>query len=159
MEKYNILESKNAYIDYTLKNYISCCDDLAEEDLPRFTKLFDLMKDHQMSIGNCLIDHRSLQGIRLSETAEKKLIRDTSDLSEQLNIIGQQIDSNDKNGFLFFQSVTHLCDSIQYLSTEEMMDLNDFFQGINNHKQSISDDTIKDGKSFFYPYNRYPKRK
>lgn len=158
MDKYDILKSKNSYINYTLKNYLNCRDDLGEEELPRFTQLFDLMKDHEISIGNILVDNKAIQGVKLRESTPKKIVRDTSDLSQQLSIISNNIDANDKMDILFFQSITHLCDSMQYLSTEEMMDLNDLFQNVNNFRQSISEDIIKDGKSFFYPYDRYPKR-
>ena len=159
MEKYNLLKSDNSYINFTLQNYLNCYNDLTIEDIPRFTQLFDLLKNHNLKLGSHLIDNRSVQGIKLNSTDEKNIVRSTKDLSSQLSIISEQLNSEDKTSILFFQSVTHLCDSIQFLKTEEMMDLNYLFQTVSNFKQSISDDVIKDGKTFFYPYNRYTKIK
>lgn len=159
MEKYGLLKSDNSYINFTLQNYLNCYNDLTNEDIPRFTQLFDLLKNHNLKLGSHLIDNRSVQGIKLNSTDEKNIVRSTKDLSSQLSIISEQLTPEDKTSILFFQSVTHLCDSIQFLKTEEMMDLNYLFQTVSNFKQSICDDVIKDGKTFFYPYNRYTKIK
>jgi len=157
MDNYNLLKSGNTYIDFTLQNYVNCFEALTAEDITKFTQLFDLLVDHDLKIGSKLIDHKSVKGICLNSTDEKKALRSTNDLSQQLSVVGKQVDINDKKEILFLQSITHLCDKLQYLRTEELIDLNYLFQTVINFKQSISDDTIKNGKDFFYPYKRYPK--
>ena len=157
MEKYSSLQSSNEYINFTLKNYIDCYSDLEIEEIQRLTEVFDLLKTHRFSIGNQLVDSKALYGIKLDDVSQKETYRKTQDLNDQLAFLSKRVNLNDKKEIVFFQSITHLCDSIQFLSSEEMMDLNDMFQGIANHKQSLGN-KLNDGDITFYPYDRSPKR-
>lgn len=157
MNKYSILESKNEYINYTISNYLNCYEDLTTLDIPLFTELFEQLKTHRISIGNCLVDGMPLHGIKLDES-EKTQNRNCDELVQQLGVISNSISTDDKKEALFFQSVSHLCQGISHLDNMEMMYLNEVFQTVSERKQSISGDTINDGKTFFFPYNRYPQK-
>lgn len=157
MNKYISLQSSNEYINFTLKNYIDCYDDLETDEIQRLTEVFNLFKTHKVSLGNQLVDNKALYGVKLEAVEKKELYRSTSDLNNQLSILGNNVDAKDKKDTLFFQSITHLCDAVQYLSSEEMMDLNDMFQSLSNHKQAIGQG-ITDKATSFYPYDRASKK-
>lgn len=157
MNKYNILESKNEYVNYTITNYLDCYEDLTTLDITLFIELFKQLQTHKISIGNHLVDGMPLHGVKLDMTPKTKT-RNCDDLFEQLEIISSSVSSDDKKDILFFQSVSHLCQGITYLDNMEMMYLNEVFQTVSSRKQSISNDTINDGQSYFFPYNRYPQK-
>ena len=158
LNKYDILQSKNKYINYTIGNYINCYADMNEEEISKFTEMFKLLPTHQIYIGNHLIDKKPVHGVKLEESMKKKH-RNYGELGKQLEIVSTRIEPDDKKDMLFFQSVTHLCKALEYLDSTELMQLNEVFQTISNYEQTISSNAINDGKTFFYPYNRYPKRK
>lgn len=157
MNKYNGLQCSNEYINFTIKNYVDCYEDLNLEEIECLTSVFNTLKTHKISIGNQLVDNKALYGIKLDNVGEKKYFRNTDELSDQLTFLSSSVNSSDKKDVLFFQSVAHLCDSIQYLSTEEMIDLNDMLHGISNHRQSLGS-LIEENGTIFYPYDRSPKR-
>lgn len=157
MDRYNSLQSSNEYINFTIKNYIDCYYDLAIDEIQRLTEVFDLLKTHRISIGNQLVDSKALYGIKLDDVSQKETYRNTQDLNDQLAFLSKKVNTNDKKDIVFFQSITHLCDSLQFLSSEEMMNLNDMFQGMSNHKQSIGE-RLSEGDTTFYPYDRAPKK-
>ena len=158
MEKYSCLQSSNEYINFTLKNYFDCYYDLAVEDIQRLIDVFDLFKTHKISLGNVLIDNKAPYGLKLDKVDSKESYRSTRELNDQLKFLTKSIDASDKKEMIFFQSVTHLCDSIQFLNAEEMMNLNDMFQGITNHKQALGDKISSDSSVIFIPFNRAPKK-
>ena len=157
MKKYEILQSKNEYINYTIGNYLNCYENLTTEDLPLFTELFRNLQNHRISIGNCLVDGMPLHGVKL-DASDKEKYRDCTDLVGQLEIISKDISPEDKKDVLFFQSISHLCSGISRLDNLEMMYLNEVFQTVSERKQSISSDTLNNGESFFFPYKRYPQK-
>lgn len=158
MEKYSCLQSSNEYINFTLKNYFDCYYDLSVEDIQRLIDVFDLFKTHKISLGNVLIDDKAPYGLKLDKVDSKESYRSTRELNDQLKFLTKSIDASDKKEMIFFQSVTHLCDSIQFLNAEEMMNLNDMFQGITNHKQALGDKVSSDSSVIFFPFNRAPKK-
>ncbi len=157
MNKFIDLQSKERYVNYTIKNYVECYDDLNTDNIQTLTELFSTFKSHQLSIGNILVDKKPLQGIKLTTIKDRDIRRGSDDLAEQLATLGPHIDINDKKEVLFYQSITHLCEAVQYLGPGEMVDLNVLFQNIHNYKQSLND-AIESDKDVFYPYNRYPRR-
>lgn len=157
MNKYNILKSKNEYVNYTINNFLNCYNDLSVNDIPLFTELFKNLKDHQISIGNHLVDGMPLHGVKLN-TVQKAKCNNCNDLLEKLKIISTSISADDKKDLLFFQSVSHLCQGINSLDNLEMMCLNEIFQTVSERKQTLSDDTINNGEQFFFPYKRYPQK-
>ncbi len=157
MNKVIGLHSKERYVNYTIKNYVGCYEDLNIDTIQTLTELFSTFKSHQLSIGNVLVDKKPLQGIKLTSIEDRDIRRSSDDLTDQLAVLGTHIDINDKKEVLFYQSVTHLCEAVQYLGPGEMVDLNVLFQNIHNYKQSLND-AIENDKDVFYPYNRYPRR-
>lgn len=157
MNKFLDLHSNERYVNYTINNYTGCYEDLSVKSVQNLTELFTTLKSHQLSIGNILVDKKPLQGVKLIPREQKEIRRNSGDLAEQLMLLGTDIDTENKKEVLFYQSVTHLCDAIQYLSPGEMIDLNSLFQNMHNYKQSLND-AIESDKNLFYPYNRYPKR-
>ena len=107
MNKYDILQSKNKYITYTINNYINCYNEVNEEEIGKFTEMFKLLPTHQIHIGNHLIDKKPVHGVKLEESSKKKH-RNCSDLSKQLQVISTTMDVDNKKDMLFFQSITHL---------------------------------------------------
>lgn len=158
MEKYSRLQSSNEYINFTLKNYFDCYYDLAVEDIQRLIDVFDLFKTHEISLGNILVDNKAPYGLKLDKVDSKERYRSTRELNDQLKFFTKSIDTTNKKEMIFFQSVTHLCDSIQFLNAEEMMNLNDMFQGIANHKQTLGDKVSSDSSVTFFPFDRSPKK-
>jgi hypothetical protein len=49
MNKYEILKSKNEYINYTINNYLNCYNDLNTDDINLFTDLFDQLTNHKIT--------------------------------------------------------------------------------------------------------------
>lgn len=158
MNKFLGLESKDRYVNYTIKNYVECYDDLNADSIQTLTELFASFKTHQLSIGNILVDKKPLQGVKLTLIKDRPTRRNSDDLVEQLTFLGNEINLSEKKETLFYQSISHLCNAVQYLGTGELAELNVLFQNIHNYKQSLND-AIENNSSVFYPYNRYPKRK
>lgn len=157
MNKYTILQSKNEYVNYTINNFLNCYNDLSVEDIPLFTELFRNLQDHQISIGNHLVDGMPLHGVKL-DVVQKEKCRDCDDLVGQLETISKSVSAEDKKDVLFFQSVSHLCQGLSSLDNLEMMYLNEIFQTVSERKQTLSGDTINNGEQFFFPYKRYPQK-
>lgn len=157
MNKFIDLQSKERYVNYTIKNYVGCYEDLSIDTIQTLTELFSTFKSHQLSIGNILVEKKPLQGIKLTSIEDRSIRRNSDDLAEQLSVLGPHININDKKEVLFYQSVSHLCEAVQYLGPGEMVDLNVLFQNIHNYKQSLNG-AIEGDKEVFYPYNRYPRR-
>ena len=157
MNKYTNLKSGIEYVDFTLQNYADCYPYLDEESIVRFTDLFTSLKNHEISIGNKIINRTPLDGIMLNNS-NKTIYRNVQSLHQQLYEINTLIDAQDKQESLFFKSVVCLCDSINYLSTNELFELNTLFGNIQSRNQQINA-PISDSASLFYSYNRYPKKR
>lgn len=157
MNKFSNLKSNSQYVDFVLQNYINCYDNLNEKSIERFTTLFDTLKSCEISSGNKLINNQPLSGIKLDLRQHTPIYRNTSELNEQLCKLESTIDQSEKKEIIFFKSIVCLCDSINYLSTKELFELNDLFRTVNLGKQDLND-PISDSHSFFYSYNRYPKK-
>lgn len=158
MNKFLGLESKDRYVNYTIKNYVECYEDLSADSIKTLTELFTTFKTHQLSIGNVLVDKKPLQGVKLTPIKDRPTRRNSDDLAKQLTFLGNEINLSEKKETLFYQSISHLCNAVQYLGTNEMVELNVLFQNIHNYKQTLND-AIENNSSVFYPYNRYPKIK
>ena len=102
MNKFIDLQSKERYVNYTIKNYIECYDDLNMDTIQTLTELFSTFKSHQLSIGNVLVDKKPLQGIKLNAIKDRDVRRSSDDLAEQLVNLGSHIDANDKKEVLFY---------------------------------------------------------
>lgn len=153
MKQFDTLKSGNDYIDYTIKNYVRCYDNLNEDSINRFTELFDYLKKYEISIGNTLINNKSLQGVTLKQKKNKKTDKENSHLEEQLYAINSTI--SEKKDILFYKSVVCLCDSVSYLNSDEMFQLNNLFNSIQLNNSDLNSPIVSEN-SIFYSYNRYP---
>ena len=153
MKQFDTLKSGNDYIDYTIKNYVRCYNNLNEDSINRFTELFDYLKEYEISIGNTLINNKSLQGVTLKQTKNKKTDKENSHLEEQLYAISSTV--SEKKDILFYKSVVCLCDSVSYLTSDEMFQLNNLFNSIQLNNSDLNSPIISEN-SIFYSYNRYP---
>ena len=158
MNKFKIVQSENEYINFTISNYTDCYEALDENSLQTLTDVFKDLKDHEFSIGNHLVNQKPLQGIKLIKTERNKKCRNIDSLTRTLSFLTTNIDNTNKKEVFFYQSLVYLCDSIQFLTVEEMIDLNTFFQDVNKHKQSLNKPIVENGE-MFYSFDRYPNVK
>ena len=137
MIDFSKLNSKDVYLDYTVKNYMKCYEKLEIESIQKFTTLFDNLKNHKIEEGNLYINSQILHGIKLIEHEEKKEIAEPYDLQTQIDsIINNQEQLNAKES-VFLGSLTRLINVIGKLDSDELLELNDLFDQINSYNQDI----------------------
>ena len=119
--------------------------------------MFETLKNYEISSGNKLVNKKPLSGIKLELCENKSIYRNTTELNEQLYKLESNIDKSEKKEIVFFKSLTSLCSSINYLSTNELFELNNLFSTIQIRNQDLNE-PISDSNSLFYSYNRYPKK-
>lgn len=157
MIDFSKLNSKDVYLDYTVKNYMKCYDKMEMDSIQKFTTLFENLKNHKIEEGNLYIDSQILHGIKLTEHEEKKEIVQPYDLQMQIDsIINNQEQLNAKES-VFLGSLTRLINVIGKLDSDELLELNDLFEQVGSYNQDI-DTPVSDNKVIFYSYIRNNKK-
>lgn len=156
MNKFSNVQSNEKYINYTIHNYINCYEKLSNESIERFTDLFKNLKNHRISIGNVLVEKKPMQGVKLAEK-EKFPLRNDILLSQSLSMLSESINSDDKKEILFYKSLVHFCDSINYLNSTELKEVNDLFEEVNHYNCDLNN-PIGSEQLLFYSYDRYPNK-
>lgn len=158
MNKFSNIQASEPYVNFTVHNYIDCYRDLNAESIEHFTNLFKNLKSHKISIGNYLVEQKPIQGVKLVESKkDNSSFREDPLLSTTITNLSKLINPEDKKEILFYKSLVHFCDSINFLNATELKEVNDLFEEVHSYQCNLNNPIVEE-QLLFYSYNRYPSK-